>query len=311
MAPDPVGPDAMVALRRMAAEGSASTAAIAVTVLIAGGHCVEMTLARRDPLLGTLQATVLEHGLGRVRGGVIRLRLAEGSELAVAARDIVGVVTNPPIRIGGTELAAGSLGDRVISTDFRRYGEVLSPDEHRRLLAYVNRQERNFRPTGRNGSGFRRSLVLDHFPTFARLVEARVRGHFRDLEDYFGVDLKALGPVDTVLSAHGDGDFLLAHHDNGYPDGDLDHRELTFVYHFHASPRGFSGGELRMFDWHQVGEARVTAPSYTDLEAVDNTLVLYPSATRHEVRPVRSMSGLFADRRFAISGFIRRRSRPR
>ena len=311
MAPDPVGPDEMVALRRMAAEASAGPSSIAVTVLIAGGHRVEMALARRDPLLGTLQATVLEHGLGRASGGVIRLRLADGAEMAVAARDIVGVVTNPPIRMDGTDLVAGTMGDRVISTDFRRYGQVLSPDEHRRLLAYVNRHERHFRPTAKDGADFRRSLVLDHFPTFAEMIVARVRSHLTDSEDYFGVDLKGLGPVDTVMSAHGDGDFLLAHHDNGYPDGDFDHRELTFVYHFHALPRGFSGGELRLFDWNQVGAARVPASSYTDLEVLDNTLVLYPSATRHEVRPIRSTSGLFVDRRFAISGFLRRRSRSR
>ncbi len=104
---------------------------------------------------------------------------------------------------------------------------------------------------------------------------------------------------------------MIAHHDNGYPDADLDRRELTFVYHFHASPLGFSGGELRLFDWHQVGGARVPAESYLDLPAVDNTLVIYPSSTRHEVRPICSPSGRFADRRFAISGFLRRKSRPR
>jgi SM-20-related protein len=309
--PDPVGPEAIAALRRLAAAAPTGSASVAVAVLLAGGHRVDLSLARGHPLLGTLQATVVEHGLGRAHGGVIRLRLGDGAELAVAARDIVGVITDPPTRVNGSDLEAGSPGNRVIAADFRRYGEVLGPDDHRRLLGYVNRRARNFRPTGKDSAGFRRSLVLDHFPTFARLIEGRVRDHLDDLEDYFGVDRRNLGPVDTVLSAHGDGDFLAAHHDNGYPDGDLDRRELTFVYHFHASPQGFSGGELRLFDWQQVGGARVPAESYVDLAAVDNTLAIYPSATLHEVRPIRSPSGTFADRRFAISGFLRRKSRPR
>lgn len=311
MEPDPVGPEAMAALRRLAAGTTVRKASIAVTVLLAGGHQVDLILPRGHPLLGTLQATVVEHGLGRAHGGVVRLRLADGAELAVAARDIVGVITNPPTRVNGSDFDASAPGHRVIVADFRRYGDVLGPDDHRRLLGYVNRQAGNFRPTGEDQFGFRRSLVLDHFPTFARLIEARVRDHLGDLEDYFGVDRRNLGPVDTVLSAHGDGDFLSAHHDNGYPDVDVDHRELTFVYHFHASPPGFSGGELRLFDWQHVGEARVPAESYVDLAAADNTLVVYPSATLHEVRPIHCPSGTFADRRFAISGFLRRKSRPR
>jgi len=309
--PDPVGPEAMAALRRLAADTRADANSVAMTVLLAGGHTVDLTLTRGHPLIGTLQATVVEHGLGRARGGVVRLRLAGGAELAVAARDIVGVITDPPTRLNGSDLEAGTSGDRVMATDFRSYGDVLAPDEHRRLLTYVNGQEQNFRPTGEDRSGFRRSLVLDHFPTFDRLIRARVRDHLDDLEDYFEVDRCNLGPVDTVLSAHGDGDFLTAHHDNGYPDGDFDRRELTFVYHFHRLPRGFSGGELRLYDWKQIGQARLPASSYVDVAPADNALVIYPSATLHEVRPVRSPSGVFADRRFAISGFLRRKSRPR
>ena len=229
--------------RRFAAE-QAGAASVAVTVLLVGGHRVDLTLARGHPLLGTLQSTVVEHALGRAASGVVRLRVAGEAEPAVAARDIVGVITEPPTRLNGSDLQAGTPGDRVIPADFRRYASVMGPDEHRRLLRYVHREERNFRPTG-----FRRSLVLDHFPTFDRLIKARVRDHLDDLEDYFGIDRRDLGPVDTVLSAHGDGDFLNAHHDNGYPDGDFDRRELTIVYYFHASPQGFTGGELRLFDW--------------------------------------------------------------
>lgn len=301
----------MAALRRLAAEPRAGSASVSVTVLLAGGHHVDLTLARGHPLLGTLQAIVVEQGLGRAQGGVVRLRLDGEAELAVAAQDIVGVITDPPTRLNGSDLEAGTAGDRVIPADFRRYGAVLGPDEHRRLLGYVNREERNFRPTGDDMSGFGRSLVLDNFPTFDRLIKARVHDHLDDLEDYFAIHRRDLGPVDTVLSAHGDGDFLNAHHDNGYPDGDFDHRELTFVYYFHSSPPGFTGGELRLFDWQQIGDARVPASSYVDLAPADNTLVLYSSATRHEVRPIRSPSGTFADRRFAISGFLRRKSRSR
>lgn len=186
--PDHVGPEAIAALRRLAAPTPTVSASVAVIVLMAGGHRVDLTLARGHPLLGTLRATVVEHGLGRAHGGVVRLRLGDGAEPAMAARDIVGVITDPPVRVNGSDLEAGTPGQRVIAADFQRYGDVLGPDDHGRLLTYVNRQARNFRPDGEDSSGFRRSLVLDHFPTFARLIEARVRDHRDDLEDYFGVD---------------------------------------------------------------------------------------------------------------------------
>ena len=67
----------------------------------------------------------------------------------------------------------------------------------------------------------------------ARLLRSRVRGYPPGVVDYSGPETVPRGPIDTVMATHGDGDFLGPHHDNGYPDGDVDRREMTFVYSFH------------------------------------------------------------------------------
>jgi SM-20-related protein len=303
-----VDPAAIAALHALAAT-PATADNVVVSVSLTGGHSVALALTRQDPVLGSLLAAVLDRALGRRPKGVLRLPVTAARELTVAAADVIAVTTEPAVGLADLVPADGPDGDGVVPADFRLFHQVLSDDEHRRFLTYVERHERDFRDTDASGHAPRRSLVLQHFPSFERLVGSRARGYLPEVVDYFGLDAVPGGPIDLLLSAHGDGDVLGPHHDNGYPDGDVDRRELTFVYYFHRRPKRFEGGQLRLYDWQRIGGALVPASSFADVEPADNTMVFFPSRTRHELLPVSSPSGQFADRRYAVSGFVRRPAR--
>ncbi len=82
-------------------------------------------------------------------------------------------------------------------------------------------------------------------------------------------------------------------------------RELSFVYFFHAEPRQFYGGELRLYDNRRVrGVAH--ADSSQLLSPRQDMLVIFPSDAPHELLPVRVPSGQFSDSRFTINGWIHR-----
>ena len=88
------------------------------------------------------------------------------------------------------------------------------------------------------------------------------------------------------------------------PDARSD-RALTGVFYFHRQPKGFSGGELRLYAIGRAEDDR----RYVDLTPGSDTLLLFPSWAPHEVRPVSCPSGAFLDSRFAINCWYRHRRR--
>jgi SM-20-related protein len=108
------------------------------------------------------------------------------------------------------------------------------------------------------------------------------------------------------LVAHNDGAFFARHIDTFTGAGELpEHqRMVSAVYYFHASPKAFTGGELRLFPLLGQGDnAR-----WRDIEPVNNTLVCFPSFAPHQVLPIVCPSGAFADSRFAINTWICRQA---
>ncbi|WP_158271822.1 2OG-Fe(II) oxygenase [Methylosinus sporium] len=96
---------------------------------------------------------------------------------------------------------------------------------------------------------------------------------------------------------YGDGGFFKRHADAPpRPDGHDSVRALTLVYYFHALPKRFDGGELRLFS---------PDAGFADVAPVYDRLVAFPSTALHEVRPTRCASA-FADGRFSINCWVRR-----
>ena len=77
-------------------------------------------------------------------------------------------------------------------------------------------------------------------------------------------------------------------------------RMISAVYYFHAAPKAFSGGALRLHPVLGGGEDG----SWVDVDPVCDSLVCFPSFAPHEVRPIACPSGRFSDSRFAINTWI-------
>jgi Rps23 Pro-64 3,4-dihydroxylase Tpa1-like proline 4-hydroxylase len=107
-----------------------------------------------------------------------------------------------------------------------------------------------------------------------------------------------LSRFETELVAHGDGAFYARHIDTQMQAQDRPGiRVLSGVYYFHRLPKAFSGGALRLYGF---------GAGFVDIEPTHNSLLVFPSWARHEVRPVSCPSGAFMDSRFAINCWVYR-----
>ena len=109
--------------------------------------------------------------------------------------------------------------------------------------------------------------------------------------------------LETELVAHGDGAFYKRHVDTQTPRHPEVNgiRVLSGVYYFHAEPKAFTGGELRLY---ALGGK--SGENFVDIEPVNNSLLVFPAWAPHEVRPVSCPSKRFIDSRFAINCWLRR-----
>lgn len=201
---------------------------------------------------------------------------------------------------------------------YARMFDFLTEDEHRQLLDWVLSIRDRFRP--------------------ATVSKGRPKREFRvDPERRIGLTTRKLGPLEAVLrerllkalpelmagtgtggppptslelelAAHADGAYYRPHIDipvgaNRQPLGANpgEDRVLSAVYYFHAEPKGFSGGQLRLFAFGPIPAAGEEKRAHVDLEPVRNSLVAFPSWVPHEVRPIRCPSGDFGDYRFALN----------
>ncbi len=103
---------------------------------------------------------------------------------------------------------------------------------------------------------------------------------------------------EVELVAHGDGAFFALHYDT------ISYRRriISAVYYFHAMPKMFSGGLLRL---HSMA-ANTQQGTFVDISPDYDTLVFFPSIFPHEVLPIKLPSGKFLDSRFAINIWMSR-----
>ncbi len=109
--------------------------------------------------------------------------------------------------------------------------------------------------------------------------------------------------IEAQLTAHNDGHFYKIHNDNGSPD--TMNRVLTYVYYFHREPKGFSGGELLLYDGAMHNNSMMAVRSSHTIQPRNNSIVFFPSHFMHEVLPITCTSRAFRDSRFTINGWVR------
>jgi hypothetical protein len=112
--------------------------------------------------------------------------------------------------------------------------------------------------------------------------------------------------IELKCSAYANGHFFKAHSDNFYHVT----RRLSFVYYFHRTPKPYTGGDLLLYDTSVNDASRYDPDRFTRIETRDNSLLVFPSELFHEVTPVMSPSGAFADARFTLNGHIHACAKP-
>ncbi|MFM5906016.1 MAG: 2OG-Fe(II) oxygenase [Novosphingobium sp.] len=199
---------------------------------------------------------------------------------------------------------------------YRVIDGFLPADLHADLLAHTLASEADFSPTsirneGSEGyvAGMRQSWHCDKaLGPLKERFSATITDQRASLREALGVPDFAIKYTEFELVAHRDGAFFRPHIDtftaaNRNPKfGD---RVLTMVYYFHAQPRRFAGGGLKLFAF--------ASEEAIEIEPADNRLVAFPSFAMHEVLPVSVPDGdVFADARFAVNvWFNRERAQPR
>lgn len=146
----------------------------------------------------------------------------------------------------------------------------------------------------------RRSRVLTQLGNLGDMFRERVRHVLPLVAQRLGMTVRNATGVDVQMTASNDGEFFVAHADNGpaFPT-----RAISYVYFFNKEPAAFTGGTLRLYDGQAVRDGG--APSrFTAIVPAQNQIVFFPSPLVHEVRPVSVPSGAFEDSRFTVNGWV-------
>lgn len=191
--------------------------------------------------------------------------------------------------------------------------EFLAPQELESLTRFALEHELEFTasevvaPTAEQGvidHEHRRSRVLTALGRYEKLLMGRIKMVLPQVLQRLGMEEFDIAGVETQITASNDGDFFRFHSDNG--SDRVAARHLTFVYFFHREPRQFEGGELRIHDARLEQDRYISAGSYQEIVPRQNQIVFFPCELLHEITPVKCPSGLFADSRFTLNGWLRR-----
>lgn len=279
---------------------------VRLRIQLAGGYTHELTIAEDAPeLLALFTALASE----TTESDLIQLPL-EGGAVACSFRasQIVAVLSEPPVIVEPQVAAAAAVRIRrprhIVIDDF------LSPAEHNDMLLLATASEEQFETGTVDGNvvGYRQNLVIPSFgeSAHARLLQNRILVWYPLLAKSLGVPMVPLGSVESQLTAARSRQFYKVHADAG-PSAP---RELSCIYYLHRQPRGFAGGELRLYDAVESDGERRAAETFVVVEPVSNRLVVFPSDELHEAMPVRCPSGQFADSRFAVTTWLHRAAEP-
>jgi Rps23 Pro-64 3,4-dihydroxylase Tpa1-like proline 4-hydroxylase len=182
--------------------------------------------------------------------------------------------------------------------------DLLADAEWSALLARVLASEAQFQPSATHDArtDYRHSLVMNPPPELVHPVVGRVRGITPDVLPELRVQPIVVGIVEAQITASIDGSFFGVHTDADRVK--VPKRYLTYVYYFNRQPKGFSGGELRIYDDVLRNNKLARGDTFQTIEPLHNRLVLFWARTMHEVMPVRVASQAFADARFTVNGWV-------
>jgi SM-20-related protein len=205
-----------------------------------------------------------------------------------------------------------STGISLIKARVLLLKEFLTQQELSALLEFTLRSEAKFEPArvvlSRSEQTitehpYRRARVLFDIGIYKRLVESRVCVLLPHILQELGCPNFPAEDVEVRITASNDGDFFRVHSDNCQES--LKTREISFVYYYYREPKGFSGGELRVYDTPIENGPYMASNTCKNVIPRQNQIVFFQSVLRHEVMEVHCPSRLFGDSRFTINGWIR------
>jgi SM-20-related protein len=193
------------------------------------------------------------------------------------------------------------------------YRGFLDSVTHAGLLAWAIENEAKFEPSlilnsnvqndESQDQSVRRSLRVTEFGPLKEVLHQRLLDFVPTLIGDLRVPPFEPSKLKLEMVANNDGAFFKRHIDTFLGDSrKANDRLLSAVYYFHAEPKSFSGGELRLFSFGpQEDEGR-----FAVLQPEQNTLIAFPSWALHEVLPVSCPSRRFSDSRFNVNFWIHR-----
>ena len=303
---------------------------VKVKLLLAGGQSVALVVPPEHPVLAQLLAAVAaadaDLGAG-IAPSVFQIPMEGGrASLAFAAQQLVGVITDPAVLIHGDKpseadvavpvpsaavaaAAAASVAQghsEVVRHPVVQMESFLTGSELAWLMDLVFQSEASFAPArvSDDKDDYRQALMWVAPEPLKQLFVRKISALMPEVMPQLRVGRFAVGAIDCQVTASGDGAYFKVHTDAGI--NETYKRQYTYVYYFHREPKGFSGGELRIYDDVIRNGKLVATDSYQLVEPRHNTMVFFQAAVMHEVMPVRVQSRQFRDARFTVNGWIER-----
>jgi SM-20-related protein len=299
---------------------------IKVKLLLAGGQSATLVLAPDHPLLARLFATVAgEAAINNTK--VFQIPIEGGrASLTFPAHRLVGVITDPAVIVRGSTDAALEAGvaiepqttaatatastlrgsDTLVRHPIVQIDNFLTGAELTRLMEVTLWAEPRFKPSPLSSyrADHRHSLMIAAPYKVSELMVGKIRAIMPEVMEQLRMGAFAVGKIDCQITANVDGSYFKAHTDAGY-DGPIK-RELTYVYYFNRDPKGFTGGELRIYDDALRNGKFVATEFFQIVEPRNNSIVFFNAALMHEVMPVVVPSKQFRDARFTVNGWVER-----
>jgi SM-20-related protein len=298
---------------------------IRVKLILAGGQSAMITLPPGHPLLAQLLAAVSASSDRDTTSppALFQIPLEGGrASIAFASRQLIAVVTDPAVLVqpdqGDAQTTAMPAADAQGTQSTLGAGQIvrhavvqlegfLTNDEQDWLRDTVFAAQPQFQSswTEDNKADYRQSMVLDAPADVARLIAGKIRAVMPDVMATLKLPPFPLGRIECQVTAGTDGSYFHVHTDSGNSPIDAT-RQLSYVYYFHREPKGYEGGELRVYD-DQIRNGKLArTDSFRVVLPDNNKIVFFHSAVMHEVTPVRVPSGSFRDSRFTVNGWIHR-----
>jgi FkbM family methyltransferase len=173
--------------------------------------------------------------------------------------------------------------------------DFLAREDHQRVLEHALARESALKDSG--------ALPASGLEEVWDLFDRRLRAILPSVRQELGISWFPLGKIGRRLNVHSRTGLYEPNIETGGASLVASGR-ICCVYYFFASPRRFTGGELKLYDSWVMDEGHSTAPSCTTLAPADNSVVFFPYDAPHKVHPARPNSEACGDNCFAVTIWI-------